>query len=109
GSNPHVAARDRLQCHLAVERRREDLVDITLSARDGGAIRQDDANRWQVRAAARRLNEGGPEIEEARPLPGVLGTRDLAIGAVHQSVGTIAAQPPFRNLGGVQLLAHRWT
>src|SRR5437764_413052 len=44
--------------------------------------------------------------KQIRPLPGVLGGRDLSIGAVDQRVGAIAAQPAFRHLGGVQLLAH---
>ena len=41
-----------------------------------------------------------------RPLPGVLGARDLPIGAVDESVTAITEQAALRDVGAVQLLSH---
>ncbi len=101
-----MAALGGTEFYSTAERRGEDLVEVTLLARGHCAVRQRDADRRQVRAAARRLDEGRAEIEEARPFSGVLGARDLAIGAVDQRVSTISEKPAFGNLGGVQLFSH---
>src|SRR5919106_249000 len=94
------------KCHITVERVREDLVEVTLLTGGYSAVRQGNSDRRHVCADVRRLDEGSPEVEEIRPFSGILGGRDLLIGAVHQCVSTISEQSAFRNLGGVQLLSH---
>src|SRR5882724_2654169 len=92
--------------HLAVERLREGLIEITLVTGDSRAIGEGDSDRREFHGRAHRLDEGGAEIEETRPFSRVLGRRRLPVGAVDEGVRTIPEQPTFRNLGGVQLLAH---
>src|SRR5260370_10734432 len=101
-----MAGLGRIKCHLTVERLGEDLVDVTLVIGGYGAVRQGNSDRRHVRADARGLAEGSPEVEEIRPFSGVFGGRNLRIGAVHDRVGTISEQSAFRNLGGIQLLSH---
>src|SRR5207249_9974289 len=78
----HMAALCCSQCDPTGERLRERLVEIALLTGHYGAIGQRNADRRHLRAAARWLDEGGPEREETRPFSGVLGTCDLTIGAV---------------------------
>src|SRR3990172_9182267 len=101
-----MAALGRMKCDLTVERLGEDLVEVTLLTGGYGAVRQSNSHRRHVRADARRLDEGSPEVEEVRPFSGVLGGGDFLIGAVHQRVSTISEQSAFRNLGGVEFLPH---
>src|SRR5215831_45214 len=101
-----MAGLGRIKCHLTVERLGEDLIDVALLVGGYGAFRQGNSDRRHVRIDARRLDEGSPEVEEIRPFSGVLGGRDLLIGAVHQRVSTISEQSAFRDLRGVQLLSH---
>ncbi len=94
-------ALDRKVALYSAERLGEDLVGVTLLTGGHGAVRQCDPDRRPVRAGARRLDEGSPEVEEIRPFSGVLGGRDFSIGAVHQRISTISQKSELRNLGGV--------
>src|SRR2546425_429137 len=82
-SRRHMTALARIKCHRPLERLGEDLVDVTLLAGRHGSIRQGNPDGRHVATDARRLDEGSPKVEKVRPFPGVLGARDLPIGAVH--------------------------
>jgi len=94
------------KCHLTVECLREDLVEVTLGTGDSGAIRQCDSAWRDFRGWACGLDEGGTEIEEARPFSRILGGRGLPVGGVDDGVRTIPKQPAFHYLGGIQFLTH---
>src|SRR5437667_12164598 len=78
--------------HLAVERLREGLVEITLLTGEGRAIGEGDSDGREFGGRAHRLDEGGVEIEETRPFSRVLGGRRLSIGIVDDGIGTYTAQ-----------------
>jgi hypothetical protein len=50
--------------------------------------------------------ELGAEIEHPRPLPRVLGARDLPVRAVQHGVNAIPKEPSLIDCGGVEFLAH---
>src|SRR2546428_7724358 len=99
-------ALSRTKSHLAVESLREDLAEITLVTGDSGAIREGDSDRRNLRGRTHRLDEGGAEIEEARPFSRVLGGRRLSVGAVDEGVRTIPEEPTLCYISGVQFLSH---
>src|SRR5256712_12625264 len=90
--------------HLSVESLREDLAEITLVTRDSGAIGEGDFDRRNLRGRTHRLDEGGAEIEEARPFSRVLGGRRLSLGAVNEGVPTFPEEPTACYINAVQFL-----
>src|SRR5258705_6386232 len=61
------------KCHVTVECLREELVEVLLVTGNSGTIGEGDSDWRHARSRTRRLNEGGTEIEEARPFSRVLG------------------------------------
>src|SRR2546428_1332585 len=101
--------RPALSCtksHLAVESLREDLAEITLVTSDSGAIGEGDSDRRNLRGRTHRLDEGGAEIEEARPFSRVLGGRRLSVGAVDQGGTTNPNEPTFFYINRGHFLSH---
>src|SRR5260370_24929729 len=98
--------RDCIQCRLTLERLREDLVEVGLLTIEDGAIRQSDAERWQLHTGCWGVSARGAKVEQLRPLSRVLGGCNLSIGGVDERVGAISQKAAFRDLGSVQLFSH---
>src|SRR5262245_27086439 len=81
---------DCLESHLTLERVREDLMEIGLITTNVSAVGKGNTDRRQIRAAPWLLSQRGPEIEQPRPLPRVLGACNFPFGAVDEGVGAIS-------------------
>ena len=91
---------------LAAESPGEDLRQVRLIARHDSPVGQRHADGGQLRGRLRRLDVGGPELEEVTPPPWVLGARDLPGLCIHNRELPIADDTALGDLRGVQLLAH---
>src|SRR5439155_20171099 len=85
-----TTARDCIKCHLTLEHLREDLVEVGLVTIDDGAVRQSDADLRRLYTGPRRVSERGAEVEQQRPLSGVLSAGNLSVRVIDERVGAIS-------------------
>src|SRR5262245_13851947 len=81
---------DCLESHVTLERIRKDLMEIGLITTNVNAVGQSNTDRRQICAASWFLSQGGPEIEQPRPLSRVLSACNFLVGAVDERVSAIS-------------------